>query len=439
MGGPMKRLLPLFCALVFILTSCFHLRPADGTYTPPVETKAPVNTPVVVDPKPEETDEPFEPVGTSFASGEVLEPDGIIEGNEPIDPFAGVSIDFLAVGDNLIHANIWLDAAARAPEGVEFDFLPMYEHIAPYVEEADVAFINQETVMAGAQYGYTAYPTFNSPQQLGLDLVTLGFDIINVASNHTLDKGESGYRSMLDFWHTQPVTMIGGYYNKEDYENIRVTEVDGVKIAWLSYTYGTNGISLPANSTMFVPYYNDDQLIVDAIAKAEEIADVTIVSMHFGWEEYNPVPMTESVRLAQLIADNGAEVILGHHSHCLQPIDWIEGKDGNKTLCIYSMGNIACGQARQITMVGGMFTFTIESDGNGGLRVVDPLLTPTVNYYDWNWMNTKIYLLDQYTEEIAATHGLGNPSINGGGLSPDEAKKIVKNAIDPQFLPGYLQ
>lgn len=434
----MKKLLLLFCALIFVLTSCLQLRPANGDYTPPKETKEQVHVPERVDPNPEETDEPFEPVGTSFAPGEVLEPDSVIEGNDPIDPFAGVSIDFLAVGDNLIHQNIWTDAARRAPEGVEFDFLPMYEFVASYIKEADVAFINQETVMAGAAYGYTAYPTFNSPQQLGIDLVTLGFDIINVASNHTLDKGESGYRSTLDFWHTQPVTMIGGYYDKEDYENIRVTEVDGVKIAWLSYTYGTNGISLPAGSTMFVPYTNDE-LLVTALAKAEELADVTIVSMHFGWEEYNPVPMTESKRLAQLIADNGAEVILGHHSHCLQPVEWVEGKDGNRTLCIYSMGNFTSGQSRQITMVGGMFTFTIESDGAGGLRVVDPLLTPIVTYYDWNWRNTRIYPLDQYTDEIAATHGMANPAINGQGISVEDAKAIVKNVIAPQFLPGYLQ
>jgi hypothetical protein len=90
-------------------------------------------------------------------------------------------------------------------------------------------------------------------------------------------------------------------------------------------------------------------------------------------------------------------------------------------------------------MVGGLFTFTIESDGEGGLRVVNPLLTPTVNYYDWNWMNTRVYLLSEYTDEIAATHGLGNPSINGGGMSVEEAIKIVKTAIDSKYLPAYLQ
>jgi len=90
-------------------------------------------------------------------------------------------------------------------------------------------------------------------------------------------------------------------------------------------------------------------------------------------------------------------------------------------------------------MVGGLFTFTIESDGEGGLRVVDPLLTPTVNYYDWNWMNTRVYLLSEYTDEIAATHGLGNPAINGGGMSVEEAVRIVKTAIDTKYLPGYLQ
>lgn len=423
----MRKFVVVLCALMLLFTSC--LRPTDGSYTPPKETGDNDNTDI---------GEVTEPIGTSFASGEELEPDEIISGNEQIDPYAGVSIDFLAVGDNLIHQNIYIDARNRGSAEKEYDFLPMYEFVADEIAAADVAFINQETVMAGIEFGYTSYPTFNSPQQLGMDLVELGFDVVNIATNHTLDKGERGYKSTLDFWHTQDITMIGGYYDKEDYMNIRVTEEQGVKIAWLSYTYGTNGISLPAGSTMFVPYTNDE-LLVDAIARAKEISDVVIVSMHFGPTEYNPVPMDESVRLAQLIADCGVDVILGHHSHCLQPIDWIEGKDGNQTLCIYSLGNFACGQARQITMVGGLFTFTIESDGNGGLRVVNPLLTPTVNYYDWNWMNTRVYLLSEYTDEIAATHGLGNPSINGGGMSVEEAIKIVKTAIDSKYLPAYLQ
>jgi len=294
--------------------------------------------------------------------------------------------------------------------------------------------------MAGEKYGYTAWPTFNSPQQLGKDLVTLGFDVVNVATNHILDKGESGYRDTLDFWHTQPITMLGGYYNKEDHSNIRVTEVQGVKIAWLSYTYGTNYIFLPEGSEMFVPYI-DDALILSDLAKAESIADVTIVSMHWGPVEYTITPEAEHKRLAKLIADNGAEVILGHHSHCLRPIEWIETEHG-RTLCVYSLGNFVSGHTSQITpltLVGGMFTFTIETDGDGGLRVVDPLLTPTVMYYDWNKANTKLYLLENYTQQIASSHGIYNPSISGAGMTPEDAKKVVKSCISDEFLPDYMK
>ncbi len=363
------------------------------------------------------------------------------------DPWAGVEIDFAAVGDNLIHAPIFEDAERRGSADKRFDFLPMYEHVAGMISEADVAFINQETIMAGEKYGHTAWPTFNSPQQLGEDLVTLGFDVVNVATNHLLDKGESGYRDTLDFWHSQPITMIGGYYDKEDYENIRVTEVQGVKIAWLSYTYGTNGIFLPANSKMYVPYLYTDvnsltgidevQLRAD-ILKAEEIADVTIVSLHCG-TEYTQTPTYDQKKISKLMADCGVEVILGHHSHCLQPIEWIDGANGGRTLCIYSLGNFVSGHETPtpLKMVGGIFSFRIESDGEGGLRVVNPLLTPTVMFFGANRLDTKIYLLRDYTDEIA--RGQGMLSLSGMSLTRAEAVQVVKDCINNEFLPEYLK
>ena len=434
----MKKIAFLLCLTTLFLSSCLSLRGTDE-----VPTQVPITTPnggsehysYTDNVKPDEA-----------ATDEVQDP---IEKAEINDPYFDTDISFVAVGDNLIHELIWLDAEKRGSSEKKYDFLPMYEYIADDIAEADVAFINQETIMAGEKYGYTAWPTFNSPQQLGLDLITLGFDVVNVASNHMLDKGESGYRDMLDFWHEHEdeITMIGGYYNKEDHDNIRVTEVEGVKIAWLSYTYNTNYISLPAGSTMYVPYIYTDltyltgldkDLVTSDVTKAKEIADVVIVSLHMG-TEYTHSPNADQLEITQLMADLGVDVILGHHSHCLQPVTWLEGAGGNETLCIYSMGNIASGQTGGLKLVGGMFKFRIVSDGEGGLKVVDPVLEPTVMYYGWDYMNTKIYPLDMYTDEIASTHGMNNPNIHGGGMSRDEAIRIVKGCIDDEFLPAYLK
>ena len=368
---------------------------------------------------------------------ETAEQDSLSEpssGAELNDPYAGVKITFLAAGDNLIHPNIYIDASYRGTAEKPYDFLPMYENITEAVQSVDYAFINQETVMAGEGYANSGYPCFNSPQELGRDLVTVGFDIVGMANNHMLDKGAAGLSSTMDFWDSQPVLTLGSYRDEEDAKEIRMIEEDGVKIAFLSYTYGTNGIVKSASSPIVIPYI-DDALIVSDLAAAEEEADFTIVSIHWGDENTQKVN-AEQKRLAQLIADNGADLILGHHSHTIQPIEYVTAADGRSVLCTYSLGNLLSGMARPVNQVGGLFTFTIETDGMGNLTVTDPLFTPTVFYYGMDWYSTKLYFLKDYTADIAATHGV---AISGYTLTPEQAKSFVTDTIDAQFLPDWLK
>ena len=309
----------------------------------------------------------------------------------------------------------------------------MYSHIAPHIASADIAFINQETVMAGEGYANSGWPTFNSPQQLGLDLTELGFDVIGMANNHMLDKGAAGLESTINFWNSQPVTQIGGYLNEEDYARLRITETEGVKIVWLTYTLHTNMISKPASSPLVIPYI-DDELILSDLARAKEAGDFVIVSIHWG-DENTQTPNDEQKRLASLIAENGADVNLGHHSHTLQPIEWIE-TDRGRTLCIYSLGNLVSGMARPVNQVGGFLNFTIRSDGFGNLVTEDVKFLPTVFYYGMDWYNTHVYWLDDYTADIAQTHGV---AISGYTLSHEAAETFVTNVIPEEFLPGYLK
>lgn len=343
------------------------------------------------------------------------------------DPYLGVEITFVAAGDNLIHPNIYQDAQNRGTAEKEYDFLPMYTDVADIIAEADFAFINQETLMAGESYGYSGYPTFNSPQQLGYDLITLGFDIVGLANNHMLDRGDSGLYDNVQFWNTLPVTTIGASVGEAEPAFL---EKDGVTIGMLSYTYGTNGIGQKADAMVKVPYIDKDRILSDLTALAEREPDITIVSMHWGIENVT-TPSDEQRELAQMLADAGVDVILGHHPHCLQPIEWLTGQDGNRTLCIYSLGNLLSGMARPINQVGGFLSFSIVSDGEGGLMIDNVSFQPTVFYYGPGWYNTHLYLLEDYTEEIAATHGV---QMSGYTLTAAEAKAIVENVIDAEFL-----
>ncbi|MBR6807134.1 MAG: CapA family protein [Clostridia bacterium] len=354
---------------------------------------------------------------------------------EPI-PYEDVHITFTAMGDNLIHPNIYMEAGWRATDGTTHDFKPLYEEIAEEIAAADFAFINQETMMAGDdEFGLSGYPMFNSPQQLGVNLAELGFDIVSIANNHMLDaQSAAGLSSTIDFLSTQPYTVIGAYKNAEDAANIRTVESDGIKIALLAYTEHTNGNVLTYGSELDVPYAKEERILRD-LAAAEEIADFTIVSIHWG-EENTKEPDDEQRRLAGVMADNGADVILGHHSHTLLPLEWIEREDGGRTLCAYSLGNLVSAMMYPENMVGGLLGFAIVGDGKGGLTVDEISFTPTVFYYGMNHFGTHIYRLENYTEAIAAGHGT---QMYGYTTTYEKAVTYLKRCFADEYLPEYLR
>jgi len=285
--------------------------------------------------------------------------------------------------------------------------------------------------MAGEAYGYSGWPSFNSPQQLGKDLAELGFDLVNIANNHMIDKGSDGLVSTVEFWLTQPVTLLGAAYDPTPV----MIERDGIRIGFLSYTEHTNGIRQKADAAIKAPYIDDQRILDDIRSLQERDADMIIASIHWG-EENTYTPNAEQKRLAKLMADHGVAVILGHHSHCLQPIEWIEGAGGGRTLCFYSLGNCISGMARETNQLGGVFTFSIRSDGMGGLTVEDPMITPTVFFYNMSHFDTKLYWLEDFTEELAAKHGVFS---HGNSMTAAGLVQIVRNVIDPQFLPDWLR
>lgn len=349
---------------------------------------------------------------------------------ETLDTLPVQTVTFVACGDNLIHSTVFADAKTLA-EGMdkEYNFLPMYEYVADTIAQADLAFINQETPFGGTSRPYSGYPLFNTPDQMGEDLITLGFDIIGLANNHMLDSTSKGYERTIDFWsEKENVLSIGGYKNKEDFENIRIIEKNGVTIALLAYTYGTNGLSLPKGSELVIPLAEDE--VIDRQTKAaRKLADCVIVSIHWGVEDAF-TPNATQKRQAQLMADNGVDVIIGHHPHVLQPLTWLERADGGRTLCMYSLGNFLSGMMYSRNMVGGILGFTVTKTPVD-VSIDDVSFIPTVCQYNNRIRGFKIYPFSQYTEELEKAHGAHKFD---SGMSMKSMRSIIDKAIPNEYL-----
>lgn len=356
-------------------------------------------------------------------------------------------ISFFAAGDNIIHECVYLDAmtvAASTGSASQYAFSGMYDNIRDTVEEADIAFINAEGPL-DTDYAPNGYPTFNAPGEAGDALADVGFDVINLANNHMLDfYCETGLQATISYWKAKGMTTVGAYESVDDYNSIRVIEKNGMKAAILSYTYGTNGNSLPAGCSLYIPYI-DDAEITRQIAEAKNLADAVIVSMHWGTENEMSAN-AEQQRLAHLISDAGADVIIGHHSHTIQPIEWMTGAYGNRTLVIYSLGNLLHTQINPANLVGGTVTFDILPSEGGGVTVDNVVFRPTVCHYVSNSAildsldyskreNVKIYWLSDYTEELASEHGCQHGNWDCAPFSLETLKGYVRNTVSSEFLP----
>ncbi|MBQ4243356.1 MAG: CapA family protein [Clostridia bacterium] len=338
------------------------------------------------------------------------------------------TVSFVAVGDNLIHNTIYEQAKARTTDG-SYDFSYAYEKIAPYIAEPDIAVLNQETLIS-TEHGVSSYPMFNSPPELGQQMIDLGFDVFNICTNHSLDKGESGLISAINYWKEKGVITTGAYLNEEDFK-IPVNTVNGVKFAYLGFTENTNGLSLPADSDVILVMESDEDLIKSKVEEAKKIADVVIVNAHWG-EEYTHTPTASEKSMAQKLCDWGVDIVLGTHPHVIQPVEFITSTDGShQMLCAYSLGNFISAQNKGPTMLGGMLSFNVvKNNSTGVINIENVRFRGTVTHYGSGMSNVRVYCLDDYTEELAASHGR---NVNMS-FTLDYLRNLLEEVIDKQFL-----
>jgi len=310
------------------------------------------------------------------------------------------TLTFVAAGDNLFHETIFNNSLVN---GV-YNFTSIYAPVKDIIENADIAFINQETVMAGASYGYSGYPTFNTPQSLAGTLARTGFDIVNQANNHAMDMGRAGLYATLDLWDTiEGITVIGA---RKSGESMRVIKMNNITLGFLSYTYGLNGLSLPADNPNLVSLINRNTMTRE-IEALRPLCDFLIVSMHWG-EEYMLIePSSQQISLAQLLAQLDVDLIIGHHPHVLQRFEKLPRAGGKETFCFYSIGNFVSNQREKERILGAMIALTFVKEDER-LYISDSGLIPVVCHFERGYTNTTVYPFYKYSEDLLKRHNLVN-------------------------------
>ena len=356
---------------------------------------------------------------------------------EPEPEFLTVS--FSVTGDNLIHSSIYKQAQDRSENAGDpdsYDFTYAYENIVPLIESADIAVINQETLICNDIFPPSTYPMFNSPTELGDHMLKIGFDVFTIANNHTLDKGTDGLSACLDYWDSRPEAVVCGAYRDEaDFNTIRTLESGGITFSFLSYTESLNGLSLPAGSPLIIGMTQDTDLICEQIKQAKEISDVCVVALHWGVENSDIISDYQRYT-ASILAEAGADIIIGNHPHVLRGIEEIERSDGSYTLCAYSLGNFISAQSVGQNLIGGILQFDVSLYvGNDPEISRDPAfenirLVPIVTHYDGSYHDVRLYPLSEYSRELADSHGVKTMSKFGY----DYIFEVLKRNIDEEYF-----
>lgn len=360
-------------------------------------------------------------------------------------PFPEYDITLMMVGDNLMHMGI---VRSGQQEDGSYDYRMLFDGISPQLQSSDIKIINQETILGGNDLGFSGFPYFNSPTEVGDAIAAAGFNIVLHASNHAADQKLQGLKNCVSFWQEQhpDVMMLGicgepvpsenssstlpsgpaSADNRQsgdwqvDESGIGYMTVKGITFAVLNYTYGPNMEVIPSSimghlnilcdydrQTGQLDFTRLNPQVLEDIAAAKENAEIVIVCPHWG-TEYVTSPSSYQQEFALQMTEAGADVIIGTHPHVVQPVEWIQAENGNRALCFYSLGNYVSTQKNGICMLEAMawITFHVTEDG----VYIEPQQTgaiPLVCQYTSGPVRFEgVYLLQDYTEEQAAQHGI---------------------------------
>lgn len=395
----------LFIPLVLIFFSCSPSLPANRELDS--STDAISDSVVVVTPESVLTPAPATPAPATPAPPTPT----------PEPPFEEYGISLMALGDNLLHMAV-VKTGIQSDGTYDYSFL--YQGVSDFLEAADIKVANQETVFGGNELGFSGYPLFNSPTEVGDATAAAGFNVVLHATNHTADQGIDGLKHCADFWKKYPDVLALGIHSEETYGEIPLLEIKGVTFAVLNYTYGPNASSVNSSlrghldmlcdydrQTGAINFTALNPQVIEDIHAARELADVVIVFPHWG-TEYQTTASKYQKLFASQLAEAGADLIIGTHPHVPQPVEWLTCEDGRKTLCFYSLGNYVSTQNKKECMLEAMawVNFHVTEDGVS-IKEEGTGMLPLVCHYVKNTLRMKqVYLLEDYTEELAVAHGI---------------------------------
>lgn len=315
--------------------------------------------------------------------------------NTKQDTAEPITFTLTSLGDTLCHNTQYWDAYNSKTN--EYDFSYVYEDIKNYTLSSDITIGSLETTFAGKEKGFSNYPTFNTPDSLATALKNIGVDVVSLAGNHALDYGYTGLCRTIDVFNNIGLSHLGTYKTAEDQEKILIKDVKGVKIAFINYTYGTNGIPVPSGKEFCVNLIDKDFIKKQINQAKEQNVDMIVACMHWG-TEYRITANSEQKDLANFLFENGVDVILGNHPHVLEPMEkkTITLQDGTTkdVFVVYALGNFTADQRDEITRDSAILNLTITKNSDGKISIDKVNYVPIYMYKNTNVSTHKFKILD---------------------------------------------
>jgi len=339
-------------------------------------------------------------------------PSIVLETTNPEEINEVYRLSFIGLGDCLIHGYLYMDAdtGRKGSDGYNiYDFKPMFSYVKEFSKGYDLKYYNQETIIGGKNLGLSGYPNFNSPDEVGDAMIDAGYNMVSLATNHAMDKGEKGILHSMSYWNSKTdVIKAGTYTSQAERDKAMIYEKNGIKFAFLNYTYGTNGINVPKSYLVNVwgegNFEGYKKTIANDIAQVRDKVDIVMVAMHWG-EEYQLGKTNNYQReAAKYLNSLGVDVIIGTHPHVVQPVEYV-----GDTLVIYSLGNMVSNQRYSQGLkgaIGGVAAFDIVKkveDGKTTTKIENPKID-LVYTHDVNHKNYRVMPFSKLNNSILSNY-----------------------------------